>query len=164
MTGDEDKRLAATIKTTLAGALIAATFAVIGVQAVLAVFVMDKRQNLVAFAVVQIVAAILVIGSALLGAKGIATVYKDGHAGTWNLTAGKGFFSGQAIAGILGLLLVVSSAILCGDPKPDSLKEPPDYQSLKQSVNQLQKNVVALQTPNPQPPPEPNNRKQPKKK
>lgn len=163
MPNGEDKRLAATIKTTLSGALIAAAFAVLGVQVVLAVFVMDKRQDLFWFAVVQIIAAGSVIGSVFFGARGISKVYKDGHAGTWNVTAGKGFFSGQAITGILGLLLVVSSAIFCGDPKSDPLKEPPDYQSLKANVNQLQKDVVALQTPKPQPLSSPKD-KQPKKK
>jgi hypothetical protein len=119
----EDQRLAATIKTTLSGSLIAAVFAAIAVQAALVVFVADKREHLKTFTTLEILAAILVISSAILGAKGISMVYKAGHGGTWNIDAGKGFFSAQAIAGGVGLLLIVISAF-CGDPKPDPLKEP----------------------------------------
>jgi transposase len=103
--------------------------------------------------------AVYAIVSAILGAKGIAKVYKDGHSGTWDLAAGKWLFSGQAIAGILGLLLVVGSALFCGDPKPEPLKEPADYQSLKDSVNQLRKDMVGLQAPKPVISPSPANQK-----
>jgi hypothetical protein len=94
----EYERLAATIKTTLSGSLIAATFAIIAVQAALVVFVMDKREHLGVFTAVEITAAFLVILSAMLGANGIAEVYKTGRGGTWNIDLGKGFFSAQAIA------------------------------------------------------------------
>ena len=66
----EDMRLAATIKTTLSGALMAAAFGVIAVEAALVVFVVDKRQDLDAFTFIAIAAAIAVVASAALGAKG----------------------------------------------------------------------------------------------
>jgi hypothetical protein len=160
----EDERLAVTIKTTLAGSLLAAVFAIIAVQTALVVFVMDKRDHLGTFAAVEITAAVLVIGSAILSAKGIAKVYKAGHSGAWNIDAGKPFFSAQAITGGLGLLLIVISAF-CGNPKPDPPKEPAGYQHLKNNVEQLQKDVSALQAaPKPQPSPPPRNKKKQAKK
>jgi hypothetical protein len=146
----DDTRIAATLKTTLACAVIASAFAAIAVQAALAVFVIDKRQNLASFITVAVIAALMLVMSAILGSVGVSKVYKPGYSGTWNVEAGKGYFSGQAITGFLGLLLVVVSAFV-GDPKPDAPKEPPDYQALKNSVAQLQKDVVALQALKQQP-------------
>ncbi|MBX9600701.1 MAG: hypothetical protein K2X35_06850 [Bryobacteraceae bacterium] len=71
--------------------------------------------------------------------------------GAWNIDAGKGLFSGQAIAGGLGLLLVLISAF-CGDAKPDVPAEPPGHQimknrlqSMEKEVQQLRSNVATLQ-------------------
>lgn len=141
----EDMRLAATIKTTLSGALIAAAFGVIAVEAALVVFIVDKRQDLNTFTVLAITSAVAIVASAALGAKGIATVYKTGHTGAWTVDAGKGFFVGQALSGGLGLVLLITSAF-CGNPKPEALKEPPDYQALKTRVLLLEKTVTVLQT------------------
>src|SRR5438067_296291 len=95
----EDVRLAATIKTTLSGALIAAAFGIIAVEAALVVFVVDKRQDLSVFTTIAISAAVAVVASAILGAKGIAAVYKTGPGHDWPVDAGKGFFVGQALTG-----------------------------------------------------------------
>jgi Ni/Fe-hydrogenase subunit HybB-like protein len=140
----EDGRTAATLKTTLSCSVIASAFAAIAVEAAIAVFVMDKRQNLPRFMTIAILAAVALILSSISGSLGIAKVYKPGYSGTWNSDAGKGFFSAQALLGGLGLLLVVISAF-CGDPKPDVPKEPSDYQTLKGNVVQLQKDVASLQ-------------------
>ena len=124
---------------------MAAAFGVIAVEAALVVFVVDKRQDLNTFTVLAIAAAVAIVASAALGAKGIATVYKTGHTGAWAIDAGKGFFVGQALTGGLGLVLLVTSAF-CGNPKPEPLKEPPDYQALKARVLVLEKAITVLQT------------------
>jgi hypothetical protein len=140
----EDARTAATIKTTLSGSLIAAAFGVGAVQAALVVFVLDKKLNLTGFTVVAILASLALVASAALGAKGIATVYRPGYSGTWEDTAGKPLFSGQALTGFAGLLLVIWSAFL-GDPKPNAPTEPPGYSELRDEVRKLRTELTALQ-------------------
>jgi hypothetical protein len=159
----DDMRLAATIKTTLSGALMAAAFGVIAVEAALVVFVVDKRQDLNTFTVIAICAAVAIVASAAFGAKGIATVYKTGHTGAWAVDAGKGFFVGQALTGGLGLVLLITSTF-CGSPKPEPLKEPPDYQALKARILVLEKAVTVLQTPKALPTPDKNSNEKSRKK
>ncbi len=139
----EDGRVAATLKTTLACAVIASAFGAIAVQAAVAVFVVDKRTNLAGFITCSVSATLLLLGSATLGSLGISRVYKPGYAGQWNADAGKKFFSLQALAGGIGLLLIVISTFL-GNSKPEVVKEPADYQLLKNNLTHLQKDIEDL--------------------
>jgi len=147
--GTEDGRTAATLKTTLSCSVIASAFAAIAVEAAIAVFVMDKRQNLRVFMTLAVLAALTLILSSVCASRGIAKVYKPGYSGIWSVDAGKGFFSAQALLGGVGLLLVVISSF-CGDPKGEIQKEPGDYQSLRIAVNQLQRDVALIQRSEPQ--------------
>jgi hypothetical protein len=149
----EDARIAATMKTTLSGALIAGVFAVAAVEAVLVVFVVDKREKLAWFAVTAFLAAIALTASAVFGAWGITQVYKPEYEGRWMPDAGQAYFSGQALIGFLGLFLLILCAFL-GQGKPEAPKEPPEYEALKATLVQLQKDVVALQALKAQPPAE----------
>jgi hypothetical protein len=139
----EDGRVAATLKTTLACAIIASAFGAIAVQAAVAVFVVDKRENLALFITCSVSATLLLLVSAMLGSRGVSKVYRPGYAGQWNADAGKEYFSLQALAGGIGLLLIVISTFL-GDPKPEVIKEPADYRVLKSNLEQLQKDVADL--------------------
>jgi len=140
----EDARIAATMKTTLSGALIAAVFAVGAVEAAVVFFFLDKKQKVGVFAILAVTAAIALIASSVLGAKGITEVYKAGYTASWPPDAGKAYFSGQAVTGIVGLILVIWCAFV-GRAKRETPKEPPDYQALKASLLQLQKDVTTLQ-------------------
>jgi hypothetical protein len=114
----EDQRAAVTIQVGLSSAIVTATLAVLGAQGAIAVFVMDKREHLWLFYTVSVVAWGFLMGSMLVGGKGIAAAYKSGFDGNWRVQSPNGEFVKQVWLALVGVTLVVLSTA-CGAPKAD---------------------------------------------
>jgi hypothetical protein len=112
----EDPRTAASLVTTLSGLVITATLAVIGAQAVIATFVIDRRDNLTAFYVVSGVGLLALVLSVIVGGKGIYEIIEGGAGGDWKISTKRRKFEIQSLLALGGAMLVVASAFL-GDPK-----------------------------------------------
>jgi hypothetical protein len=113
----EYRRTASGLVTTLSGYVITAALAILGAQAVVATFVIDRRQHLTGFYVVSASGTALLIGSVLLGGAGMDEIVRAGANGNWKIRTRYGKFNWQALLALAGTVLVVVSAFL-GDPKP----------------------------------------------
>jgi hypothetical protein len=125
----EDRRAAANIVVTLSGYVITAALAVLGAQAVVTTFVLDKREHLTWFYVVPGVGAALLVLSIILGGKGIGEIVKSGAGGSWTTHTRYRKFNLQSICALAGTVLVVASAFL-GDTKPSNPSNPPSRAGL----------------------------------
>jgi hypothetical protein len=113
----EDRRTAAGLTTTLSSYVITATLAVLGAQAVLTTFVIDRREHLASFYAVGGTGTALLITSIIFGGLGIDEIISGGFAGDWKIRTRGGKFNIQSWMALIGTILVVASAFL-GDPKP----------------------------------------------
>jgi hypothetical protein len=113
----EDRRAAASLVTTLSSLVITASLAVLGAQAVITTFVIDKRENLGAFYVVALGGAAALIGSIVLGGLGVYEIASAGARGKWKVTTEGRKFDLQSLLALFGTALVITSAFL-GDAKP----------------------------------------------
>lgn len=139
----EDQRAAANIAVSLSSYVIAASLAVLGAQAAIVTFVLDKRDAVVVFYLVSIAACIALVVSVISGGKGITEIYKKGHAGDWAVRTLRGYFNWQAVLSLLGVLLVVLSAFL-GAAKREISALPVDYEMIRTNVKVLQQEVKDL--------------------
>jgi hypothetical protein len=111
-----EKRAATGIAVNLSSYLITGSLAVLGAQAVVVTFTLDKKENLIAFGVVSFLAFVSLIGSIYFGGKGIDELTKSGYRGEWAITTRGGRFNSQAILTLVGVLLLGISTLL-GSPK-----------------------------------------------
>jgi hypothetical protein len=117
MTGNaEDKRAASSLATTLSGFVITAALAVLGAQAVVATFVIDRRDHLGSFYGVSAAAAAALVLSIIFGGLGIDEIIAAGAGGNWKHRTTGGKFNIQSILALVGAILVMASAFL-GDTK-----------------------------------------------
>jgi hypothetical protein len=115
--GDEDKRAAVGIQVSLSNSLITAALAVLGAQAAIVTFVLDRRVGLTLFYVWAGTGTLCLIGSMLFGGKGIASAYKSGFSGTWSEKS-KVQFQSQTWLALIGVV-AVGISVFCGDLKPE---------------------------------------------
>jgi hypothetical protein len=113
----DDRRAASSLVTTLSGYIMTAALAVLGAQAVLATFVIDRREHLTSFYVVGGFGAAALIGSIIVGGKGVGEMIGAGARGDWKIKTRGDKFNIQAYLALIGTILVIASAFL-GDSKP----------------------------------------------
>jgi hypothetical protein len=113
----DDRRAASALVTTLSSYIITAALAVLGAQAVLTTFVIDKREHLTAFYIVGGCGATALVLSIIAGGAGTYEIITAGARGDWKVTTRGGKFNIQAVLALIGTILVVASAFL-GDAKP----------------------------------------------
>jgi predicted NodU family carbamoyl transferase len=113
----EDHRQASSLATSLSTYVATATLALLGAQAVIATFVVDKRTHLLAFYVVSGFAAAALILSIIFGGLGAYELISAGRSGDWRISTRHRKFNVQSLLALIGALLVVLSAFL-GDAKP----------------------------------------------
>jgi hypothetical protein len=118
----DDRRAASSLVTTLSSYVITAALAVLGAQAVLATFVIDRREHLTSFYVVGGCGCAALILSIIVGGAGVYEIIAAGARGDWKVTTRGGKFNIQVWLALLGTLLVIASAFL-GDPKPPASHE-----------------------------------------
>lgn len=114
---DDDKRAAVGIQASLSNSLITAALAVLGAQAAIVTFVLDRRVNLTLFYLWAGIGTLALITSMLCGGKGIASAYKSGFSGSWRETS-KGQFQAQTWLALFGVV-AVGISVFCGDAKPE---------------------------------------------
>jgi hypothetical protein len=112
----EDRRAASSLATTLSSYVITAALAVLGAQAVIVTFVIDKRRGLSSFYAVGGAGTACLVLSIILGGRGIWEIIQAGSGGNWEISPRNQKFNWQAILALAGTLLVVASALL-GQPK-----------------------------------------------
>jgi hypothetical protein len=113
----DDRRAASSLVTTLSGYLMTAALAVLGAQAVIATFVIDKREHLTSFYVVGGFGTAALIGSIIVGGAGVGEIIGAGARGDWKIKTRGSKFNLQAYLALIGTILVIASAFL-GDSKP----------------------------------------------
>ena len=94
----EDKRVAATIATSLSGYVIAGALAIIGAEAAIFVFLLDGKELSVWLLLFLFLTFAALFGSCYLGGQGIWKIYSDGFDGTWNIEV-EGKFAYRAVVG-----------------------------------------------------------------
>lgn len=88
----DDLRAASNLTTTLSGYLITAALAVLGGQAIVVTFVIDKRNELEAFYAVSAVGTASLVCSIILGGAGIYEIVQAGARGEWKVSTKGGKF------------------------------------------------------------------------
>jgi hypothetical protein len=141
----EDKRAAVSIRVGLSSSLSSAALAILGAQAALTTFILDKREHLIWFFIWSIVAWVSLVFSIYIGGKGIAEEYKAGYQGKWQDKSKKGQFKLQTLSALFGVISVLFLTI-CGDSKPDKdtkddAKHHQDIAALTAQLSILQNNV-----------------------
>jgi hypothetical protein len=113
----DDRRAASSLVTTLSSYVITAALAVLGAQAVLTTFVVDKREHLTWFYRVGGLGTVALVGSIIIGGSGVYEIIGAGARGDWKITTRYRKFNLQSWLALLGTILVIASAFL-GDAKP----------------------------------------------
>jgi len=117
---DEDKRVAATIATSLSGYVIAGALAIMGAEAAIFVFLLDGKELSMWLPLFLFLTFAALFASCYLDGQGIWKIYSDGYDGTWNVEVG-GKFAYQLLWALVGIvLLFISSALAVhakGKPK-----------------------------------------------
>jgi hypothetical protein len=113
----DDLRTASGMATALSSYVITAVLAVLGAQAVVVTFVLDRRTSLDSFYAVSAMATAALIGSVLFGGRGIWELTASGADGHWKIRTSKHLFEKQAVLALFGVTLVIVSAFL-GHSKP----------------------------------------------
>jgi nitrogen fixation/metabolism regulation signal transduction histidine kinase len=108
----DDLRAASGLVVSLSSYVMTATLAVLGAQAVVATFVIDKRKDLTAFYIVSVAGTLVLILSIILGGQGMDEIIKSGARGAWKVRTSGRKFNLQSILALLGAILVVISAFL----------------------------------------------------
>ncbi len=112
----EDARAAAGLVVSLSSYVVTAALAVLGAQAVVVTFILDKRTHLMPFYITTGLGGLALISSVIVGGWGIYEIAVAGAKGRWTVRTKGGKFNMQSVLALLGAILVVTSAFL-GDPK-----------------------------------------------
>lgn len=107
----EDKRVAATIATSLSGYVIAGALAIIGAEAAIFVFLLDGKELSLWLLLLLFLTFAALFGSCYLGGRGIWKIYSDGFDGTWNIEV-EGKFAYQLFWALVGIVLLFISSFL----------------------------------------------------
>lgn len=144
---NEDARAAATIITSLSSYVITASLAVLGAQAVITTFVLDKRTDLAMFYVVASLGAACLVASILVGGRGINEVATRGKRGSWETRTRHHAFDWQAWLTLIGLAFVAAS-LFFGTSKADATQQRGDNRVavLQGQISSLQRRVARLET------------------
>lgn len=126
----EDRRAAATIATSLSGYVIAGALALIGAEAAIFVYLIDKKIIGAGLWIPLVLGLAVLLISCYLGARGTWKIYADGANGTWNTTAG-GLFGLQTVLAFIGILFLVwiSISAIHAPEKPSDIKPPENTQT-----------------------------------
>jgi hypothetical protein len=134
---DEDKRVAATIATSLSGYVIAGALAIIGAEAAIFVFLLDGKELSIWLILLLFLTFAALFGSCYLGGQGVWEIYDDGYKGTWKIEVG-GKFAYQLFWALVGIVLLFISSFLAihakGKPKEGAAV---DSQALAQELATL---------------------------
>jgi hypothetical protein len=108
----EDKRQDSSLVTSLSTYVATTTLAVLGAQAVIVTFVVDKRTHLIAFYVVNALGTTALIVSIIVGGLGAYELIRAGRVGEWRISTRHQKFNWQSLLALGGAVLVVVSAFL----------------------------------------------------
>jgi hypothetical protein len=133
----EDQRSAANICASLSSYVMTASLGVIAAQAVLATFVLDKRDHLTWFYVWGILGLVSSVVSVVLGGKGIGGIASSGFHGSWTLHPKHNYFDLQSKLCLIGMGLLICS-LFCGTTKLENPKLEQGIQQSNASVQRLQ--------------------------
>jgi hypothetical protein len=128
MPDKEDLRAAATIATSLSGFVMAGALALMGAEAAIFVFLLDKKVISFWLWGLLLVCFCCLFFSCYLGGRGVWKIYADGANGTWRTTVG-GLFAFQFVLSLLGLILLFVSSIAASsapakqETKPEQTKQ-----------------------------------------
>jgi ABC-type multidrug transport system fused ATPase/permease subunit len=138
----DDLRAAATIATSLSSYVITGALAIIGAEAALFVFVLDKKSMPALFYLLFAASFLVLVASCYLGGKGIWKIYEDGAKGTWTIRAG-GTFAFQLILALLGIFLLVAGCIWA---TADKDKEPAKAVNagIEEKLSAIQQSLTSL--------------------
>lgn len=138
----EDKRAAVGIKVALSGALTSAALAVLGAEAAIATFVIDKQDHLGWFYMIAALGWLALMTSMFIGGRGIAQEYKSGFSGDWQEKASGNKFAYQTLLALVGVTLVFASAFV-GTPKATEAEK--QQQSILRSLAETTAQIKDLQ-------------------
>lgn len=135
MSTQEDQRAAVAIQAALSSYLMTATLGIIGAQALIVTFVLDKREGLFYFGLLSVLGFLSLLMSFLVGGWGVTELYKGGFSGSWTVSTRGKKFSKQTGLALFGTVLVVAST-LCGRPRADEKTA---------EINELRKQIAAVE-------------------
>ena len=144
----EDRRVAVNIKMSLASNLITVALAFIGAEGGLAIFILEKREQLFFFYLVSALAVLSLAAGVIFGGVGIQAAYKGGFEGQWKLSD-HGTFHFQSLFCVIGAGLVLVSSVL-GQPKREQqnldvhIAPNAGIAELQAQVDQLSKDLVLI--------------------
>ena len=152
-----DQRAASGIVASLSSYVATATLAVLGAQAVIVTFILDKRDHLGFFYALSVIGFVILVASIFVGGKGVNEIAEAGALGIWKTKTEGKKFAWQSVLALIGVAIVAASATT-GRDKPDRTnaqylqisRQIADVTgSLRQAQSQvtsLQAKVVSLQT------------------
>jgi hypothetical protein len=131
----EDQRVAIAFSITLSSQLMAASMAMLAVEAAYVWYALGSRNPVKGFEVVAALAALAIATSIFIAGKAIARARNAGFDGKWSLDAGKSLFNLQALFLIIAIALLGIMFALSGPIRESSLDK---------RVNDLSAQVAAL--------------------
>lgn len=130
MADKEDLRAAATIATSLSGFVMAGALALLGAEAAIFVFLLDKKMVSFWLWGLLLLCFCSLFFSCYLGGRGIWKIYADGAKGTWRTTVG-GLFAFQFVLSLIGLILLIVSSIVASSAPAKQETKPEKTQPSK---------------------------------
>lgn len=114
----ENRKTASNMHVVLSSQLMAASLAVIAVEAAIATFILQNRTELgLVFYGLLTLAFLFLVASIFSGGKGIDKLARKGQGGDWELKNAGKFFNIQAITALLGLVFLFGIALFPGESK-----------------------------------------------
>ena len=141
-----EARTASGLVVNLSSYLVTGAIAMLGAQAVILTFVLDKRNGLIPFYCVSACASFALTAGIFLGGRGIYELIADGHKGTWKIYSRRDDFNRQALATLLGILFLGISAFL-GSPKDSQaeIQNASTISSLRQDIAAMEQRLQTLE-------------------
>jgi hypothetical protein len=137
-----EKRTASGIAVNLSSYLITGSLAMVGAQAVVVTFVLDKRDHLGLFYTVAFLAFVSLIASIYCGGKGIFELLQDGYKGDWKAETRSEVFNKQALLTLVGAVLLAGSTVL-GAPKEIEVDK--RIAKLNETILEMRRQMGAMQ-------------------
>lgn len=118
----DDQRAAVGFSVTLSSQLIAASMAMLAVEAAYLWYAMASRSPRIGFVIFAGLGALAILASIFVAGKGITNARNAGFDGQWNLAAGKQQFNLQAILLLLAILMLFVTFALSGPIRESALE------------------------------------------